>query len=65
WLPQPASFTELARDAQSASPSSHLTLYKRLLVLRRELGLGQGSLSWLEDWCTDTSLAYLNGTTVF
>ena len=34
-----------------------------MLGLRRELGLGEGSLAWLEDWCTDTSLAYLNGTT--
>ena len=63
WLPQPASFAGLARDAQAASPSSHLNLYRRMLGLRRELGLGEGSLAWLEDWCTDTSLAYLNGTT--
>ena len=63
WLPQPASFAGLARDAQAASPSSHLYLYRRMLALRRELGLGQGSLTWLENWCTDTSLAYLNGTT--
>ncbi len=34
-----------------------------MLELRRGLNLGQGSLAWLEDWCTDTSLAYLNGTT--
>jgi alpha-glucosidase len=34
-----------------------------MLALRRGLGLGAGSLTWLEDWCTDTSLAYLNGTT--
>jgi alpha-glucosidase len=64
WLPQPASFTELARDAQAASPSSHLNLYRRTLALRRELRLGVGSLSWLEDWCTDSCLAYLNGTTL-
>ncbi len=35
-----------------------------MLALRRELGLGQGSLSWLEEWCTDSCLAYLNGTTL-
>ena len=35
-----------------------------MLALRRELGLGSGSLSWLEDWCTDSSLAYLNGDTL-
>ncbi len=63
WLPLPASFDALARDAQAASPTSHLNLYRRMLVLRRELGLGQGSLSWMEDWCTGTGLAFLNGTT--
>ena len=30
----------------------------------RELGLGQGSLAWAEQWCTDSCLAYLNGTTL-
>ena len=64
WLPQPESFAELARDAQAASPSSHLNLYRRMLAVRRELGLGRGSLAWAEDWCTDTCLAYLNGTTL-
>ena len=38
WLPQPESFSRLARDVQSASPSSHLSLYKRMLELRRRLG---------------------------
>jgi alpha-glucosidase len=64
WLPQPAAFTELARDAQEASPSSHLNLYRRMLAMRRERGLGQGSLAWLESWCTDSSLAYVNGSTM-
>ncbi len=32
--------------------------------LRRELGLGRGSLAWAEEWCTDTCLAFLNGTTL-
>ena len=49
---------------QAASPSSHLNLYRRMLAARRELGLGQGSLAWAEEWCTDTCLAYLNGTTL-
>ena len=64
WLPQPESFAELARDTQAASPSSHLNLYRRMLAVRRELGLGQGSLAWAEEWCTDTCLAFLNGTTL-
>ncbi len=64
WLPLPASFTELARDAQAASPSSHLNLYRSMLALRRELGLGSGSLAWAEDWCSGSSLAYVNGATL-
>ncbi|WP_458113295.1 glycoside hydrolase family 13 protein [Arthrobacter sp. R1-13] len=64
WLPQPESFKQLARDAQAASPSSHLNLYRRMLSTRRELGLGAGSLSWLENYCTASSLAYLNGSTL-
>ena len=35
-----------------------------MLAVRRELGLGQGSLAWAEEWCTDTCLAFLNGTTL-
>ncbi len=64
WLPQPESFARLARDVQAASPSSHLSLYKRMLDVRRGLELGRGSLSWYEDLCTDTSIAFLNGTTL-
>jgi alpha-glucosidase len=64
WLPQPESFSRLARDVQAASPSSHLSLYKRMLEARRRLELGRGSLSWYEDLCTDTSLAFLNGSTL-
>ena len=64
WLPIPASFGALARDQQAASPSSHLSLYRDALACRRELALGRGSLSWAEDWCTGSSLGYLNGTTL-
>lgn len=64
WLPIPSSFETLARDLQAVSPSSHLSLYRRVLRLRRELGMGRGSLAWAEDWCTGYSLAYLNGTTL-
>ncbi|MDR6509080.1 glycoside hydrolase family 13 protein [Arthrobacter oryzae] len=64
WLPQPASFSELARDAQTEQPSSHLNLYRRMLAMRRDLDLGRGSLAWLDGWCTDRSLAFLNGSTL-
>jgi alpha-glucosidase len=64
WLPFPSSFAALARDLQAASPSSHLALYRDILRLRRGLNLGRGSLSWAEDWCTGSSLGYVNGTTL-
>jgi alpha-glucosidase len=64
WLPFPPSFAALARDLQAASPSSHLSLYRDILRLRRELNLGRGSLSWAENWCTGSSLGYVNGTTL-
>jgi alpha-glucosidase len=61
WLPQPESFAKLARDAQAGDPSSHLNLYRRMLGVRRELDLGRGCLAWAEEWCTASSLAFLNG----
>ncbi len=64
WLPQPDCWPELARDAQEADPASHLTLYRNALALRRKHALGQGSLAWAEDYCTGSSLAYLNGDTL-
>ncbi|WP_285318374.1 glycoside hydrolase family 13 protein [Pseudarthrobacter sp. lyk4-40-TYG-27] len=64
WLPIPSSFAELARDVQAESPSSHLALYREALARRRELDMGRGSLSWAEDWCTGSSLGYVNGTTL-
>jgi len=50
WLPQPAEWARLARDVQSADPDSTLALYRTLLRLRRELGLGAGSLEWVEGY---------------
>ena len=36
WLPQPASFGELAADVQAGDPDSHLSLHRRAVALRRE-----------------------------
>lgn len=47
WLPQPDRWTPLARDAQQASASSTLSLYRKLLKIRTELGLGTGELEWI------------------
>ncbi|CAN5239051.1 glycoside hydrolase family 13 protein [soil metagenome] len=48
WLPQPASWTHYARDSQRDVPGSTLEFYKRALAVRREHGLGAGSLEWVE-----------------
>lgn len=56
WLPQPENFAELSRDQQTAADST-LGMYKAALKLRSELGLGQGSFSWVSD---DTVLSYQN-----
>ncbi|WP_265444704.1 glycoside hydrolase family 13 protein [Flexivirga meconopsidis] len=45
WLPQPEAYGELAVDQQDGAPGSTLELYRRLLRVRRELDLGEGSLA--------------------
>nr|WP_231391961.1 glycoside hydrolase family 13 protein [Arthrobacter sp. 35W] len=64
WLPFPKSWRALARDVQAADDRSHLALYTGALALRRDLRLGAGSLAWAERYCSDSSLAYLNGNTL-
>ncbi len=48
WLPQPKVFGELAVDRQVGVPGSTLELYRSLLRVRRELGLGRGELTWVD-----------------
>ncbi len=48
WLPQPRSYRDLAVDRQRGVPDSPLELYRTLLRVRRERGLGSGSLRRLE-----------------
>ncbi len=48
WLPQPAEYGDLAPDRQRGVPGSTLELYRLLLTLRREHGLGRGRLEWAE-----------------
>ena len=48
WLPQPAEWSELARDRQSADHRSTLSMYQRALHLRREHGIGAGNIAWLD-----------------
>jgi len=47
WLPQPASWSGLARAVQRGDADSTLALYQATLRKRREFG-GDGTLEWLE-----------------
>lgn len=63
WLPQPESWREYARDAQAGIPGSTLELYRTLLALRREHGLGAGELAWLPSDDAEV-LSFRNGSVV-
>ena len=61
WLPQPAEWATLARDAQLVDGASTLSLYRTLLAARRARGLGSGDVEWLEGFGDDV-IAFRNGT---
>jgi len=48
WLPQPATWAAYALDAQQGVPGSTFETYRTALRLRTELGLGSGSLAWVD-----------------
>ena len=60
WLPQPAEWAALARDAQQGEPTSTLSLYETMLSERRARGLGAGTLSWV-DGTGSGVLSFRNG----
>ncbi len=60
WLPQPAEWAALARDAQQGAPGSTLELYRSALSDRRAHALGTGSLEWIGEYGEDV-VAFRNG----
>jgi alpha-glucosidase len=60
WLPQPGLYKTYARDLQEGIPGSTLELYKRLLKLRKQFGMGHGSFAWADEQAGENSLAYVN-----
>ncbi|MFG6503577.1 glycoside hydrolase family 13 protein [Microbacterium sp. P05] len=60
WLPQPAEWSALAREAQQGDPTSTLSLYETLLAERRARDLGAGTLEWFDGGSPDV-LAFENG----
>jgi alpha-glucosidase len=59
WLPQPDSYTALARDRQAGVEGSTLEMYQAALALRRAFKLGGGSLEWSAGGAD--VLSYVNG----
>ncbi|MFC3500980.1 glycoside hydrolase family 13 protein [Micromonospora krabiensis] len=59
WLPQPATWAEYALDRQRDVPGSTYEMYRTALRLRRDHGLGHGTLRWRESG--DTVLTFDNG----
>lgn len=53
WLPQPDVYEEYAIDVQQEDEDSTLSLYRELLSIRREYGLGRSDFTWLESPRTD------------
>jgi alpha-glucosidase len=60
WLPLPASYKKLARSIQEQGSESTLSFYKTALGLRKQLGLGEGSFSWLAGHQGPETLGYEN-----
>ena len=60
WLPQPREWRALARDAQRGVEGSTLEMYRAALRVRRESGLGTGTVTWRE--APDGVLILDNGT---
>jgi len=60
WLPQPASYSNYARDIQTGVEGSTLKMYREALDIRKELNLGSGSFEWVKEFCGEKSLGFLN-----
>lgn len=59
WLPQPTKWAEYALDRQRGVPGSTYEMYRTALDLRRRLGLGGGTLTWVRH--DEEVLAFRNG----
>lgn len=60
WLSQPEAFARYAADVQAGVEGSTLETYRAALGVRRELGLGSGSLAWDETLTGAEVLAFVN-----
>jgi len=53
WLPQPDDWAGLGAEHQTGVAGSTLELYRTLLRTRRELHLGRGTLTWIDEYGED------------
>ena len=60
WLPQPENYRRYARSEQRGVAGSTLELYRQLLKFRKEFNMGLGNLSWVEELCDESTLAFDN-----
>jgi alpha-glucosidase len=65
WLPQPAEYREYSRDLQEGVDGSTLELYRALLRLRRDFGLGTGTFEWLPGFPVEVLALRNNGIRVY
>jgi alpha-glucosidase len=63
WLPQPDGWGDHALDRQVGVPGSTYELYRTALAERSALGLGVGSLAWVDGYGDDV-VACANGRTL-
>lgn len=64
WISQPETFGALARDVQIDDSASFLELYRHLLTIRSEHGLGSGTLTWNETGRPDVLSYTVDGVMV-
>ena len=65
WLPQPPEYRDYSRDVQEGVDGSTLELYRTLLRLRCQFGLGTGSLEWLPGFPVEVLAFVNNGIRVY
>ncbi|GAA4163794.1 glycoside hydrolase family 13 protein [Gryllotalpicola daejeonensis] len=61
WLPQPELWAEYARDVQESDPASTLSMYRELIDLRAQYGLGANADIELLDGFGEDVIALRNG----
>ncbi len=61
WLPQPGYWGRHSRDLQRRDEFSSLNMYRKALELRRQLGLGAGTLAWWPEHDAEGLVAFVNG----